>query len=63
MSVPEGFTHRGDGNEQPPETYDKWVALVFSGFGKKVWDSTPANTAPWKVPDGADRIHAYKVLP
>lgn len=62
MNIPEGFTPRGDSNEQPPETYDKWVELVLEG-GKQLSRECAANAVTWKVPTGPARIIAYKVLP
>jgi len=65
MNIPEGFTPRGDSNEQPPETYDKMVKLVYMDRKGLALISAPAtaNRLGWKVPDGANRIYAYKVLP
>lgn len=65
MNIPEGFTPRGDSNEQPPETYDKKVdVIVLSRNGREAEIcSIPANGLPWKIPHGSMRIIAYRTLP
>lgn len=66
MNIPEGFTPRGDSNEQPPETYDKRVCVVYANERPEAWGAQVgrnANTLAWKTPDGPLRIQAYRVLP
>lgn len=63
MKIPEGFTPRGEGNEQPPETYDKKVAVIYGNPFVKTPYEIRANEAPWKVPDGPLRLIAWKILP
>ncbi len=62
MTIPEDFTHRGNSNEQPPETYDKGVEYVIAGRREPMFCSR-ANALAWKIPDGPMRIIAYKVRP
>lgn len=62
MNIPEGFTPRGDSNEQPLETYDKGVEYLLAGKREALFCSR-ANALAWKIPDGPMRIIAYKVLP
>lgn len=62
MNIPEGFIPRGESNEQPPETYDKQAAVVFGNPFLRNPIETPANRAPWKVPDGPLRIIAWRLL-
>lgn len=65
MKIPEGFTPRGDSNEQPLETYDKRVFVIHADSRATAWDCTTdrsANALAWKIPDGPLRIVAYKVL-
>ncbi len=63
MNIPEGFTPRGDSNEQPLETYDKDVLLWKANhpLGYTV-TTAKANTADWKIPEGSMRILAFQVL-
>lgn len=66
MKIPEGFTPRGDSNEQPPETYDKKVLIVLDNpFGTAASEIavTANGLSFWKIPDGPLRVAAYKVLP
>lgn len=64
MKIPEGFTPRGDSNEQPLETYDKNVQLVFEGSSAEHIPAVfPANIMPWKIPDGPMRIIAWRLAP
>lgn len=66
MNIPEGFTPRGDSNEQPPETYGKAVWVIrerYDGATNGIMDAWKANFLPWKIPQGPLRILAYKVLP
>lgn len=70
MKIPEGFTPRGEGNEQPLETYDKRVWAIPASalshdpsMGKVLLAPVSANKCPWKVPDGPCRIVAWKLAP
>lgn len=66
MNIPEGFTPRGDSNEQPLETYDKRVTVMYANERPNAWSTQvgrSANKLAWKIPDGPMRIQAYKVLP
>jgi len=63
MNIPEGFTPRGDSNEQPLETYDKWVSVILQGAKQDRRLGSRANGLPWKIPDGPMRIIAWRIEP
>lgn len=73
--IPGGFTVRGEGNEQPPETVDKVVMTrmaddycsairYHSDEEVRAWfdGKFKANGLPWKIPDGPGRIIAWKIV-
>lgn len=62
MNIPEGFTPRGNSNEQPPETYDKQVSVILAGMRPGRVLESGANGLAWKIPDGPLRIIAWKIL-